>query len=428
MVGRVVVLLCMALALVVSNGFCQDGPPQGPTLYLYTAENCPHCKEYRPLLMDVTGRYPALQVVETDIWLDRDAFQELLALLKVHGDLPVSTPTVFLGRQVWIGLDRPRLEEIDQAIQRCLQQGCIDARVVLNEPERLIEAEETEEEDERVSLPILGLVDPYEASLPLLTLVLGLLDSINPCAFFVLLFLLSLMVHAHSRARMLTVGLVFVTFSGLIYFLFMAAWLNLFLATDGVAMLTTVAGLVALFIGVVNIKDYFLFHKGVSLSIPERVKPSLYQRVRKLVQSAGYPSLLGGTAMLAIAANSYELLCTAGFPMVYTRILTLKQLTAWQYYGYLACYNLVYVTPLVIIVVLFAVTLGTHQLSERQGRTLKLISGMMMAELGLVLLFAPHLLSHLPMTILLFGAVFALVAIVLLIDSWRTRHGPHKSV
>ncbi|NIQ08778.1 MAG: hypothetical protein GWO08_02260, partial [Gammaproteobacteria bacterium] len=75
---------------------------------------------------------------------------------------------------------------------------------------------------------------PDEVSLPVVTLILGLLDSINPCAFFVLLFLLTLMIHAHSRARMLTVGLVFISFSGLIYFLFMAAWLNLFLATGGI--------------------------------------------------------------------------------------------------------------------------------------------------------------------------------------------------
>ena len=76
------------------------------------------------------------------------------------------------------------------------------------------------------------------------------------------------------------------------------------------------------------------------------------------------------------------LLCTAGFPMVFTRILTLQQLPTWQYYTYLAAYNLIYILPLLIIVVIFAVTLGAHQLSERQGRFLKLLAGVMMFRAG----------------------------------------------
>ena len=221
---------------------------------------------------------------------------------------------------------------------------------------------------------------------------------------------------------MLTVGIVFVGFSGLIYFLFMAAWLNLFLATGGIRLVTLLAGLVALAIGALNIKDYFFFHKGPSLSIPEKVKPGLYQRVRDLIKSANYPSLLGGTALLAIAANSYELLCTAGFPMVFTRILTLQELPIWQYYSYLALYNVIYVIPLLIIVIIFAVTLGAHQLTEKQGRYLKLISGVMMADMGLVLAFFPTLLQSLVGTVAMFGGAILCVTTILLTDTYRHRN------
>ncbi|NIQ08779.1 MAG: hypothetical protein GWO08_02265, partial [Gammaproteobacteria bacterium] len=100
----------------------------------------------------------------------------------------------------------------------------------------------------------------------------------------------------------------------------------------------------------------------------DKVKPGLYHRVRELVKSTRYATLLGGTILLAIAANSYELLCTAGFPMVFTRILTLQELPGMQYYAYLAAYNLVYITPLLVIVIIFSITLGAHQLSEKQGR------------------------------------------------------------
>ena len=192
---------------------------------------------------------------------------------------------------------------------------------------------------------------------------------------------------------MLLVGATFVVFSGLVYFLFMAAWLNLFLVVGGAAVVTTVAGLIALLIGGLNIKDYFLFKQGPTLSIPDQAKPGLFARMRGLIAADRLGTLLLGTATQALAANSYELLCTAGFPIVFTRALTLQQLPASTYYGYLALYNLIYVLPLLAIVLLFAFALGARKLSERQGRVLKLLSGVMMLSLGLVMLLAPALLS-----------------------------------
>jgi hypothetical protein len=227
-----------------------------------------------------------------------------------------------------------------------------------------------------------------------LTLVIAGLDAFNPCAFFVLLFLLSLLVNARSRGRMLLVGGVFVFFSGALYFLFMAAWLNLFLLTGGMPYVTLAAALLALLIAVLNIKDFFSHGQGPSLSIPDQAKPGLFQRMRTLISVERLPALLLGTVVLAIAANSYELLCTAGFPMVYTRILTLNQLSDVDYYLYLLIYNLIYVAPLLLIVLLFVYTMGRYKLSQRQGSLLKLLSGLMMLGLGVVLLVSPALLSN----------------------------------
>jgi len=386
-------------------------------LYFFTAPNCPHCAEVRPYLEQIAEQYPALQIVEQDIWGDQEAFDRLLALLETHGDQPVATPTLFLGNRFWIGLQPETLPDIKAAIGQCLEQGCPDAMTRLTAAAPAPPPPAGEETS--VVLPLLGTFDARDVSLPLVTVVLGLVDSVNPCAFFVLLFLLSLMVHAHSHARMLAVGVVFVTCSGLVYFLFMAAWLNLFLATGGMRYITLLAGLVALVVGLINIKDFVRFRQGVSLTMSNESKSRLYQRSRSLVQASSYPALLGGTVLLALAANSYELICTAGFPMVYTRILTLNELAGWQYYGFLALYNLVYILPLMAIVVVFALTLGAHKLTEREGRSLKLISGMMMVALGGVLVVAPGLLYSLVGTMgLLFGAL-VLSGLLIWIDQRR---------
>jgi hypothetical protein len=174
--------------------------------------------------------------------------------------------------------------------------------------------------------------------------------------------------------------------------MFMAAWLNLFMMIGAMPVITTIAGALAITIGLLNAKDYFFFRQGPSLTIPESAKPSLFRRMRELLKANNITTMLVGTAGLAIAANSYELLCTAGFPMVYTRLLTLSELSDIQYYAYLALYNLVYVLPLIIIVLIFSFTLGGYKLTEQQGRFLKLLSGLMMLGLGLVMLFAPNVL------------------------------------
>ena len=104
--------------------------------------------------------------------------------------------------------------------------------------------------------------------------------------------------------------------------------------------------------------------------------------------------MLASTVLLAIVANSYELLCTAGFPMVYTRTLTLAHLETWQYYAWLAAYNVIYVIPLLAIVIVFVRTMGARKLTESEGRILKLVSGFMMLGFGLMLLLAPNLLTN----------------------------------
>lgn len=190
------------------------------------------------------------------------------------------------------------------------------------------------------------------------------------------------------------------------YFAFMAAWLNLFQLLGNLVWVTLAAGTMAVAVGLVNVKDFFRFGVGISLSIPESRKPAIYRRARAILAAGNMPAMVAATLLLAVAANFYELLCTAGFPMVYTRLLTLQDLGAMQHYLYLALYNAVYVIPLAVIVSVFAFTLGARKLSEREGRLLKLMSGLMMLQLGMLLVLAPDALNRL-------GVAFALIGVAI---------------
>jgi len=269
---------------------------------------------------------------------------------------------------------------------------------------------------------------PLESmSLPALTVALALVDGVNPCAFFVLFFLMSLMMHARSRSRMALVGGVFVLISGLVYFLFMAAWLEVFLIAGMRGYINRAAGAVALVLAAINIKDFFFFRRGVSLGIPEAAKPGLFSRMRGLLAAGSVAATLAGTVLLAFAANSYELLCTAGIPMVYTRILTMQDVSGASFYGYLALYNSVYVLPLAAIVTVSAVTLGHRKLTERHGRLLKLLSGNMMLFMGGALILRPSLMTSAASALLVVALSVVLTGLVAVLYGERGTGGGTKT-
>jgi hypothetical protein len=237
-------------------------------------------------------------------------------------------------------------------------------------------------------------INTSELSLPALTLTLAFLDSFNPCSFFILLFLLNLLLYVQSRKRMLLIGCIFIFFSGFIYFLLMASLTSVFLIVNQQLIIMLMAGAVALVLGLFNIKDFFFFRHGPSASIPDDKKPKLFEQMRKIVQVSYLPSMVIATIVLAIFANTYELLCTLGFPTIYIAELTSYNLSSVQYYTYLAIYNIIYVIPLIVILLIFVVKLGGKKLTEWQGRVLKLVSGIMMFSLGIVLLIKPDLLKN----------------------------------
>ena len=371
-------------------------------LYFFWSESCPHCLKAKPFVEALAAKHAWIRLHSAEISRHPESFRQYSEMAAALGQEVQSVPGFFLCGEMMVGFLTPETS----GAQLLRKAEACRVGVPLRTSSPLV-------------LPFLGSIEAGDFSLPALTVIIAGLDAFNPCAFFVLLFLLSLLVHARDRSKMLLVGGVFVFFSGLIYFLFMAAWLNVFLVMEELRYVTLGAGIVAVLVALVNIKDFFWFKAGISLSIPDRAKPLLYQRMRNLVAAAHWPSVLAGTAALAIVANAYELLCTAGFPMVYTRILTLRGLPTFDYYLWLALYNVVYVIPLAVIVFTFAWTLGGRKLQEDEGRLLKLVSGNMMLGLGLTLLFAPQLLDNIAATALLLAFVVFLSGAMVLIQRRR---------
>jgi len=283
-------------------------------------------------------------------------------------------------------------------------------------------------QEEILEIPIIGKIETEKFSLPILTFLIAIADGFNPCAFFILTFLLAALIGlAGARRKILLVGGIFIFFSALFYFLFMSVLFNVFQLGGKITILTLVAGAVAVFAGVVNIKDYFFFQKGISLTLPKSHKEKFIQRVKNLGLAKSTWTLITATAIIAVTVNIYELLCTFGFPMVYTRILTLREIPSLEYYLYLIFYNLIYIIPLMAIVLIFAITLGKKTFSQIWVRRLKLVSGFMILFLGLILVLKPKFLESIFTAFVVLVGAIIISGLIILIDSfWKRKYGTNR--
>jgi len=357
---------------------------------LFSRSGCPHCVEAQAFLAALQAERPGLSVQVYEIDLDGAALERLRALAEERGVSVAGVPAMLVRGQLVFGFDRP--ETTGARVRALLDDGPLspDPAAAVCSPEASVACEE-----EAVSMGRFGTVRLADVGLPVFTVVVGLLDGFNPCAMWVLLFLLTLLVSLKSRARMALIAGTFVAVSGAVYFAFMAAWLNVFLLVGLSRALQVALGGIAVVVGALNVKEFFAFGRGPSLTIPEAAKPGIYARVRAILQAEHLWGALVSVVVLAVLVNFVELLCTAGFPALYTHALTAQRLPTWQNYACLALYNVAYMADDALMVTIAVVTLSRRRLHEKEGRWLKLVSGVVMLALALVLLFKPEWMAAL---------------------------------
>jgi hypothetical protein len=360
-------------------------------LEVFTRAGCPRCELAGRFLAGLQADRPGLQIESRRVDEDPAALARLRTLCEQAGVATPGVPAFRVGRHLVVGF-------ADEATTGARLKFLLAGETAAPGVDEVCPAEAGAEcvvpldTADGVQTRLFGALSVQRLGLPAFTVALGLLDGFNPCAMWVLLLLLSLLVNLHDRRRMALIAATFVAVSGLMYFAFMAAWLNVFLLIGVSRTAQVVLGLVALVVGGLNVKDAVAFGWGPSLVIPAGAKPGIYARARRLLSVESLAPALAGVVILAVLVNLVELLCTAGFPAVYTAILAGQPLSRSAHYGYLALYNLAYIADDALMVALAVATLGRHKLAEREDRWMKLVSGVVMLALGGALVLAPGLL------------------------------------
>jgi glutaredoxin len=369
-----------------------------PDVEVFVRKGCPHCEAAKNFLNQLQQERPLIRIIIHDVAAEPSAsarLKDLTASMTVG----LGVPTFYVRGELIVGFRGA--EQTGNRIKALLDQPPIPSEIEMPEgacspvitapcgPKDTL----SESETEGVTLPLLGRLTVQNLGLPLFTFTIGLVDGFNPCSMWVLLFMIAMLATLKDRKKMLLIAGTFVVVEGVAYFAFMAAWLNTFLIIGLSRVSEMVLGVIAMLAGMINMKDFWMFRRGVSLGIPESVKPTIYAKIRSILQAENLRAALFGAVVLAVLVQVVEFLCTAGFPALYTRILTLRHLEGWTYYAYLVLYNIAYMLDDVIVLTIGVVTLSQRRLKEREGRWLKLIGGAVMVGLGIALIIKPEWLS-----------------------------------
>ncbi len=345
------------------------------SIEVFSRKGCPHCADAYSYLNKLKAAYPQISVIPRDIYSDPKNMEDFVRFNDRFNIEQPGVPSFLICNKHLIGFDDA--ETSGPVIKNMLG--------IANIPEP-----ETTNND--LNVPLFGKLSVEKVGLPMFTFAIGLVDGFNPCAMWVLLVLLSILVNLRDRKRIMLIAGTFVFVSGAVYFTFMAAWLNIFLIIGFSRTLQIIIGLIAILIGTIHIKDYFAFKQGISLSIPDSAKPTIYSRIRDVIYAKNMTATFISIIIVAVLVNLVELLCTAGLPAIYTQILSLQGLNTFQYYLYLLLYNIAYMFDDAIMVGIVVFTMNKQRLEEQQGRWLKLLSGSLIFILGTLLILKPSLL------------------------------------
>ena len=395
-------------------------------LYFFRGEGCSHCAEEEPYLQHLVNDVyqNRLIVHQYEVWYDEENAKLAEQFAKAYGGEMSGVPMTFIGPHFVTGFNESHEQEFIGYIEEELASGPVDPKKIadgeLTIEQVLASREQKKNEPQRsvINVPLIGEVDLSNKSLLLTTTIIGLVDGVNPCSLWVLTMLLAMVIHTDSRKKTLIIGFVYLTVTAVIYALFILGVFSLLSYVRFMKWIQIVVACITLVLGIINLKDYFFFKQGVSLTIDDEKKPGLYKKMRNVLKNTDNTwAMIGATIVLSAGVSLVEFSCTAAFPVIWSNILASHGVKGMEFALHLLLYMLLYQLDEIIIFLAVVVTMKSKKMEEKHGQVLKLFSGCLMIVLSAVMIISPALMNSLSSTLIIFGAAFGATLLILLITS-----------
>lgn len=391
-------------------------------IHLFYGNGCPHCAAEEEFLSDYLKDRTDVKLYKYEIWYDSHN-QELLS--KVQKEMGTTNkngvPFTVIGKKTIVGYaDGVTDEQIKDAINHYLNNdyrdyaGEITGKVKKTEVKEDITKDESKTEDkkenkiekaddtkdsnqtdENVTVPVLGKINAKKVSLPILAVVLGFVDGFNPCAMWILIFLITMLFNMKDRKKMWILGLTFILTSGIVYLMFMLAWLNLATFISKIAFIRLLIAVIALVVGLINVYKYIdsLKKKDEGCDVVDKKdRKKIMEKIISITHEKKFIIALLGIIVLAASVNIIELMCSIGIPLLFTQILAMNNLSTFSYMIYMFIYIFFFLIDDIVIFIISMVTLKVTGLSTKYTKYSHLIGGIIMLIIGLLLIIKPELL------------------------------------
>ena len=358
------------------------------TINLFYGKECPHCEDEQKFLDTLKKQYgDNIEIKKFEVWHDSDNNDLLTKVRKALKNEDTGVPYTVIGTYGFTGYSEDTADKIRNLVKDNIKEPIPDIIDDVKLGKEISEIKKIDNND--VTVPILGKVDAKTVSLPLLAVVIGLADGFNPCAMWVLLFLISMLLGMKNRKRMWMLGVTFILTSAVMYTLFMVAWLHIAASAMQQVILRTLIALVAIIAGAYNLNKYFKEPDGCTVTNKKQRK-QIFEKIKKFTKEKSLILALVGVITLAITVNLVELACSAGLPLLFTSVLAINDLNTFEYGLYIFIYIFFFLIDDIIVFLIAMKTTEVTVLSTKYGKYYSLIGGILMLLIGALLILKPE--------------------------------------
>ena len=385
--------LKVLLFLLLFIPFLVFGSEKDLNIYLFYGDGCPHCKEEEEWFKSYLKKNDFIKIHRYEVWYNKDNQEKYSKVHDILNDTSSGIPYLIIGETVISGFDEEITpERIKNAVEYYkninykdkvgIYLGVVEDK---NEEETKTDYQETE-----VKIPILGKQKIKDVSIGLSAIVIGLVDGFNPCAMWILLFLISMLLGMKNRKRMWALGITFLVSSALVYFLFLISWLNLAVFLNKILYIRVAIAFVAVLFGVLQVNSFFFKKDDGCEVVDTKNRKKIIKSIQKIVKEKSFILALLGIILLAASVNIVELLCSLGLPVMFTQILTINEVGKLGQIFYSLIYILFFMIDDIIIFIIAMKTLEIKAISNKYGKYSHLIGGLIMIIIGILMIYKPE--------------------------------------
>lgn len=367
-------------------------------LYLFYGDGCPHCAAEKEYINTIEQEYGnKINVVTFEVWYS-DANANLLEKVrKIFNSDATGVPYTVIGETGITGYNDDVASNIKALIDKELANPTQDVVSQIQNNQKVTlstqkEVKKTKQKNNKFTIPILGKIDAKSVSLPAVAAAIGLADGFNPCAMWVLLFLISMLLTMKDKKKRLILGIIFLLTSAIVYILFMVAWLGIAVTVTQQVILRVIIGIFALLVGLWNLRSFKRYQTDGCEVVSSKKRKKIFSKIKHIIHEQSFLLAILGIIVLAATVNLIELACSAGLPLIFTSILALNHLSTVQYALYIGIYMLFFMLDDIIVFVIAMKTMEVTGISTKYNKWSHLIGGTLMLLIGILLIFFPKIL------------------------------------